>query len=219
MIVDAALEAIDRDGMESLSMRSLAASLGVYPQTVYWHVGNKAQLIALLFQEVLEQVDLPDPESTPWTEWVVAMAAEVRRAMSSQPRLSAHFVSQIQVASPSLRITEATLRALTVGGFRGRELVTVYNALMGAIFGWISTELSADPPDADERWREEFEQRLFDTDDAALPTIKANVELLANRAFMLRWSSGESTGMHDGFRLMVMSLVAGLDAKRSAASR
>jgi AcrR family transcriptional regulator len=214
MIVDAALEAIDRDGMESLSMRGLATSLSVYPQTLYWHVGNKAQLVALLFQEVLEQVELPDPETTPWTEWLFEMASEVRRAMSSQARLAAHFVGQIQVVSPSLRITEATLRSLTVGGFRGHELVTVYNTVMGAVFGWISTEFSADPPDADARWREEFEQRLRETDDAALPTIKANVELLANRAFMLRWSSGESTNMHDSFELMVRSLISGLVATR-----
>ncbi|HEX4776687.1 MAG TPA: TetR family transcriptional regulator, partial [Acidimicrobiia bacterium] len=42
-IVDEALGIVERDGVDQLSMRKLAAQLGVQPTSIYWHVGGREQ--------------------------------------------------------------------------------------------------------------------------------------------------------------------------------
>ena len=205
-ILDVALALVDAEGFEALSMRRVAKDLGVYPQTLYWHIGNKAQLIALLFQRVLGHASISAPERAGWRIWLRNMAFEVRRALGAHPALAAAFASSIQVSSPSLRLSEFTLQALHHAGFAGQDLLIAYNTFMGSVFGWISTEFSAQPNDADATWQEEFREHLGNVGDDA-PTIRENVNLLANKAFMLRWDSGLSNEMELSFALMVDSLL------------
>lgn len=44
-IVRAAIDILNRDGLEKLSMRALAAVLGVKAPALYWHIKNKQDLI------------------------------------------------------------------------------------------------------------------------------------------------------------------------------
>jgi TetR/AcrR family tetracycline transcriptional repressor len=44
-IVTAAIDILNRDGLEKLSMRALAAVLGVKAPALYWHIKNKQELI------------------------------------------------------------------------------------------------------------------------------------------------------------------------------
>lgn len=52
-VVDAALEVLDRYGLEDLSMRRLADLLGVKAGALYWHVANKQTLLALMGDQIL----------------------------------------------------------------------------------------------------------------------------------------------------------------------
>ena len=212
-IVRAALELIEEEGLEVLSMRRLAKRLGVYPTAIYYHAGNKAQLMALVFQEVMGQMVLPDSEGLSWQDWMRAMAAEARRALGEYPALASYFVAEIQVNSASLRLSEMTLDVLHDAGFKDALLVKAYNAIIGAVFGWISGEYSADPSDADAGWQSHFENELTRAADE-LPVLRANRDRLANRAFMLRWSSGPSAEMSESFYFMLDALLLGLEGMR-----
>src|SRR5262249_41170595 len=44
VVVDAALRIVDRDGLDGVSMRRLAAAIGATPMALYRHVPNKAAL-------------------------------------------------------------------------------------------------------------------------------------------------------------------------------
>ncbi|MEZ5322411.1 MAG: TetR family transcriptional regulator [Microthrixaceae bacterium] len=45
-VVDAALALVESRGGTALTMRKLAAELGVAPTAIYWHVGNRDELVA-----------------------------------------------------------------------------------------------------------------------------------------------------------------------------
>ena len=60
-IVDAAIELLDRDGLEGLNMRALGQRLGSAATAVYWHVGSKDNLIALAADQVWNEIGRPDP--------------------------------------------------------------------------------------------------------------------------------------------------------------
>ena len=56
-VVAEALAVIAQDGVQALTMRRLAARLGVVPGALYHHVGNKQQLQDLVLDGVLAEVD------------------------------------------------------------------------------------------------------------------------------------------------------------------
>lgn len=209
-IADAALVLIQERGMSSLTMRSLAQRLGVYPATVYWHVGNKAQLVALAFQRVFEQIELPETDSMVWSEWVRRLAYTSRECLARHPRLAAYFTSQIQVSAASLQLSDKLLTVLSEAGFRGQHLVSAYNAVTSNVFGWISGEYATAPEDADDSWEDFFEEQLTAAGTANLPALRDGLGLLANHAFMLRWQSGDEQPMLESYDFMLDVLVDGL---------
>lgn len=56
-VVRAAVDVLDRYGLEDLTMRRLAGLLGVKAGALYWHVTNKQTLLALVSDEILQELD------------------------------------------------------------------------------------------------------------------------------------------------------------------
>ena len=44
-VVEAALALVEREGGDALTMRRLAAELGVTTNTIYWHIGSRDELV------------------------------------------------------------------------------------------------------------------------------------------------------------------------------
>lgn len=82
LIVDAALQVLDRDGMDELSMRRVAEVLGTGAASLYWHVRNKEELLQLLFERLTAEIPLPPPDPSRWREQL----RELARAMREQAR-------------------------------------------------------------------------------------------------------------------------------------
>ena len=65
-VVDEALELLDDEGLDALSLRALAGRLGVQAPTLYWHIGSKAELLDALADEsswTTRSGRSPDPAS------------------------------------------------------------------------------------------------------------------------------------------------------------
>ena len=84
-VVAEALAVIAQDGVQAMTMRSLAARLGVVPGAVYHHVGNKQQLQDLLLDGVLAEVDFHTDPSLPWTEQLKVLAHRLRQVLERHP--------------------------------------------------------------------------------------------------------------------------------------
>src|SRR4051812_40067317 len=74
-ILAAARQLIDRDGWETLTIRRLAAELGIGPTTLYHHVRDKEDLLLLLLDEYAGQIQHPDLPTDPRDRIVVAATA------------------------------------------------------------------------------------------------------------------------------------------------
>ena len=77
-VVTEALAVISADGVEALSMRTLAARLGVVPGALYRHVRSKEQLHDLILDGVLSEVDRLTHPSHGWTGQVMTLAQRAR---------------------------------------------------------------------------------------------------------------------------------------------
>jgi AcrR family transcriptional regulator len=74
-ILAAAQQLIDRDGWETLTIRRLAAELGIGATTLYHHVRDKEDLLLLLLDEYAGEIQHPDLPTSPRDRIVVAATA------------------------------------------------------------------------------------------------------------------------------------------------
>ncbi|WP_370343537.1 TetR/AcrR family transcriptional regulator [Pararhodobacter marinus] len=59
-IVEAALDLLDREGTDALTMRALADRLGINPMTIHHHFGGRDGLIGAMSEVVYAQVTVPE---------------------------------------------------------------------------------------------------------------------------------------------------------------
>jgi len=126
-LVAAALELINEEGLEGLSMRALADSLEVKAASLYWHVRDRRELLDLLGESILESVGKPR-RSGGWRENVLAIGAALGRRVARQKdadrillevpdalrRSELFYEVAGQLRSAGLRPTEASDVALMV---------------------------------------------------------------------------------------------------------
>jgi len=213
-VVTAALALVDAEGVDALTMRRLAERIGVYPTALYWHAGNKASLLAAVCELAHSDMELPPVVGgPPWHEWLRSMGHAARAMLHKHPNIAPVLASQLQVTTSSFPLSESVLAVLHGAGFERERLTGAYNTVIGFVFGWLFGELASEPPEADEDWTSGFERKLRDIDSDTAPTLAANLPVLANQAFMLRWESGRRRPMDRSFEMALDVLVAGLAAQ------
>src|SRR6204780_5834015 len=84
VVLAAALELIDRDGVDGLSVRRLGRVLGRDPMILYRHAPNKAALLDGVAETILAQlkVDSADPD---WAAQLRAVARDYRALALAHP--------------------------------------------------------------------------------------------------------------------------------------
>src|SRR6266545_4445861 len=85
-VVAEALVVIAKEGVEALTMRTLAARLGVVPGALYHHVRNKEQLQDLVLDGVLAEVDFHVDHAQPWTQQIKVLADGLEQTRRSPRR-------------------------------------------------------------------------------------------------------------------------------------
>lgn len=211
-VITAALDLVDAGGAQALTMRALATALGTYPNTVYWHVGDREAVIAQVVDRVLQDISLPAGPEEDWRDWLAKLAAEYRRVLHAHPAIAPLAGSHLLVSPPALGVVERILAVLVGAGFDGGRLVIAYNAYVGSVVGWVSLELAAvDPGGA-------VEAALTALDPVAYPTIRGHYDELADEAFVLRWHGGAERPMDRSFEAAVRVCLDGLAVLRTAAT-
>jgi AcrR family transcriptional regulator len=146
VVLATALELIDRDGVDGLSMRRLGRALGRDPMTLYRHAPNKAALLDGVAETVLAQLKL-DPTDPDWAAQLRTVARDYRRLTLAHPHMVPMLVTR-PLATPlalrpqgTLRPLEDVLTLLTRAGFAGSDALHIYQALFGFLHGHVLNEL------------------------------------------------------------------------------
>src|SRR5437879_13758291 len=79
-IVEAAIELIDGEGLDALSMRRLGSALGVEAMSLYRHFPAKTALLDAVVARLLGELAVPAPTVGPWQPSFRALAREIGRA-------------------------------------------------------------------------------------------------------------------------------------------
>jgi TetR/AcrR family transcriptional regulator, tetracycline repressor protein len=84
-VVQAAMAIVSAGGYEEMSIRSLAASLGVAPMSLYRHIRDKDDLLDEVVDRLLARVWRPAAAEDDWQAWITEAASRLRDFLVSQP--------------------------------------------------------------------------------------------------------------------------------------
>jgi AcrR family transcriptional regulator len=128
-IVAEALRLLDAEGADGLSMRKLAAALGVGATSLYWHVANRDELIELVVNEINGELDVPGAgEVHDWREATRRFARSVRSGIVRH-RWVVSELHHVVAAVPGPNLSLATERMLAVFEAAGFPLAEAERAL------------------------------------------------------------------------------------------
>jgi AcrR family transcriptional regulator len=151
-IVAAAVELADAEGIEGLSMRSLARSLGVEAMSLYHHVANKDDLLDGMVDAVFAEIATPAADG-PWRSEVRARCVSLREVLLVHPWAVGRLDSRRTPGAASLGHHEAMIGCLRAGGFDVRTTALAFATLDAFVYGFALQELSLpladDEPAAD----------------------------------------------------------------------
>jgi AcrR family transcriptional regulator len=135
-VVAEALAVISAEGAQALSMRAIAARLGVVPGALYRHVRGKEQLYDLVLDAVLAEVDCRTDPSAPWAVQVGTLAGRLRAVLENRPGIAALLKARDPVSPASLAVAEAFLEPLSVAGLPGRRAALAFRLVYDYTVGF-----------------------------------------------------------------------------------
>lgn len=138
-IAAAALSVLDREGLSELSMRNVAAELGVGTMSLYRYVSSRSELERLMVDHVLASVDTRLPRSA-WKSRVVTIAERIRSAVRAHPAAVPLLMTHRHSSHGVMRCAEAFLGVLTEAGFSGRSRVVALRALVSYLAGALEAQ-------------------------------------------------------------------------------
>lgn len=139
----AALEIVDRDGLDQLTMRNVAAQLRTGPMTLYGHVRDRADLEVLVVDAIFESWEPPAPAET-WNGALEDICTETWAIIRRHPNATNLILARRGESPAALAVGEAIAAKLREGGLTGQALIVAFRTLLAAVVGGVE----ADPMDA-----------------------------------------------------------------------
>jgi AcrR family transcriptional regulator len=195
IVLDAAFGVVRDHGFTALSIRRVAAVLGVTPNALYTYVPDRAGLLRGMVERVMSAVDLGTLAIATLSpaERLVEFAVAMRRTLLGHPGGAALIMTGPIDGPHALLLNEALLRTLTETGLTLDDAARGAYALQVHVLGTVMLE-AADGGDGDPA-REEalaIERRaaLERVDASGVPLTAQTADIVAryNTTAQFRWS-------------------------------
>ena len=144
-ILAAALELVDQDGLEALTMRRLADQLKVDPMSLYNHVESKDDLLDGLTEALWSEVRLPD-WATGWKPTLREFGRSIRDLTRVHPLAYGLLLGRGILPRPALEAIDGSLKAfLESAGLTRSKAAEMIRTLIAYAAGYAMLELSCAP--------------------------------------------------------------------------
>lgn len=217
-IVDAAIALADREGIDALSMRRVAAELGAGTMSLYRHVPGKAELLALMLDKVSDPgEDVARAESAGWRDVVRTVAHGSYRMYLRHPWLLQVNWTRPVIGPNTLAGMEFFMRGLAGLALTDQERISVLIMVDGFVTGVARQQIqnAAVPQETgvtdEEFWSHQYPVLAKAMESGNYPAMAA----LSEDAFDLGW---EAT-FEFGLERLLDGIAALVDARRESPAR
>ncbi len=136
-----AVAVADAGGIAALTIRSLAAELGVKPMSVYHHVANKDEILDAIVDMVFSEIELPAVGGD-WRLEMRRRAESAREALRRHPWAIGLLESRRRPGPATLKHHDAVIGVLRDGGFSVEMTAHAYALIDAYVYGFALSEAS-----------------------------------------------------------------------------
>jgi len=136
-IVAASLRVLERDGLDALTIRNVAAELGVKSASLYWHFATKDALVDQLADELLADLDFAGPLSIDWRADLRERSFRFYKHMLSKRDAGRLRAGRLLTGPNTLRWMEHGLALFRRAGLEGLDAAFASHALHVYIQGFV----------------------------------------------------------------------------------
>jgi AcrR family transcriptional regulator len=134
-IVEAAIAVADADGLDAVSIRRVAALLGVRPMSLYTHIASKDELLDLMANELVGLMLIEEPASNDWREALGEIARRSHATFVAHPWVLAAFARRPRPGPNAARHAKQMALAVAGIGLAPAEVWTVLGIVDDYVLG------------------------------------------------------------------------------------
>jgi len=143
IILKQALKIIDKEGVNHLSMRTLAKKLKVDPMAVYHYIPSKEILLEEIVAFVFSELDSNHPAKKNWKEKIKVLLDNYRNLVKQHPNLIYFILTAPSYSlKPSLEFNENLFSCLSESPLPKRKTILLGNLLIDYLHGYSLAESS-----------------------------------------------------------------------------
>jgi len=133
-VVEAGIALADREGLEQVSMRKVATSLGVGAMSLYTYIPGRSELVELMLDAAYAEHGRPDPE-TGWRTRIDTLIRETWALYRRHPWILDYNQARLPLGPHVLDVEECLYAAIADAGFAGSDNVAVANFIHWQLLG------------------------------------------------------------------------------------
>ncbi|XDD45532.1 TetR/AcrR family transcriptional regulator C-terminal domain-containing protein [Leptospira sp. WS39.C2] len=141
LLIQTAVSFADQNGIDTLSMRNLANTLGVEAMSLYNHIKNKDEVLDGMVENLVKLFYLPKLGGD-WKKEMKKRAKSVREVLTLHPWLTMLLVARVNIGEYMLRYFNDTLGCLVESGFTYKQADQILNVIDSHIYGFTLQELN-----------------------------------------------------------------------------
>jgi len=134
-VAERALALLDAHDPAGLTMRRLAAELGMSTMALYRYFPHREALIDAAIEFAAPEVTLPEPGAAPWREQLADLARQLYRAGVRHPAIARERFSRPLQSPSAMKVTDRAIALLLLAGLPKRDAVAVFKTLLIHTFG------------------------------------------------------------------------------------
>ena len=139
-IIQTALGLLDQVGLEGLTVRRLAAELGVQSPALYWHLRSKQELLDAMADAITMAAGMGPPHhGESWQHWLARRARAYRRSLLAH-RDGARIVANARMSPATLGMLDEELTAMVGCGFTPALALRTIMAIAHYVNGFVLQE-------------------------------------------------------------------------------
>lgn len=144
-VVAAAIQIIDEEGLEALSLPRLARHLGVRAPSLYHHFTDKSEILGAVAREIVSKAVVPrKPPTSEWPEWFVQLSLNLRQA-ALRHRNAAPVLLEFLPRDFMINMYDDAAAYLERSGVPARLHVQILDGMETITLGAIVTEATRPP--------------------------------------------------------------------------
>ena len=174
LILGAALQLADEDGIEAVSMRRVGQALSVEAMSLYKHVSGKEDILDGISDLVMVEVEVP-ARDLPWRKALRQSAISTHQALLRHPWASAVLESRRNPGPARMQYLDAVVSILRDAGFSLPDVARAFMAVDSHVYGF-TLQVLAWPFDLRDA-PAEAQVMADDTFGDAFPGLRAMAEL------------------------------------------